>query len=363
MNNIFLSNSYKKKYGFTMIEMLIVVAIIGILSATATPKLLKEMRKGKVAKVQHNLGIIESKLSYDETLLDEFPDLVKDNGTVTDLSEAYSINSTPGFTDSDGISYPENDQVIDTRDNTGGWLYDRTEGEIYANLPNGAYTYDEEYEIWDYSNDASETTIDGEEYSLEDLNKDSGDLDTGDGDDEITIIDDIANGSTLNTNDGDDIVTVRDDVNEGSVNTGDGNDTVTILGDLGDNSQKAYRGSIDTGTGNDTVSIEEVQNLSTIDTGDGDDEVIIGTVDDTFGAGFYVEEDEIKSYATDDTDVDLGTGDDTLTIDTYSTESVATFDGGDGDDTLILNDVTEEEWDTYGLDEIFINFDTVIFSD
>ena len=148
----------KLNKGFTMIELLIVIAIIGVLSATATPKLMKELRKGKVAKIQHNLGVIRSKLSLDETLLDEFPDLAnEEEGDVTDLLISYSIEPTLAFTDSDGVSYSETDQVVDTRDNTGGWLYDREEGVIYANLPDGAYTYDEEYEIWD--EDGSEYVV------------------------------------------------------------------------------------------------------------------------------------------------------------------------------------------------------------
>jgi len=150
INNNSISSSDKKNRGFTMIELLVVIAIIGTLSATATPKLIKELRKGKVAKIQHNLGVIRSRLSLDETLLDKFPDLAgEEGGDNTDLLETYSIEATPVFTDEDGITHPETNQVLDSRDNTGGWFYDRTEGDIYANLPNGAYTYDEEYEIWD----------------------------------------------------------------------------------------------------------------------------------------------------------------------------------------------------------------------
>ncbi len=40
-----------------MIELLIIIAIIGILAGTIAPKLLKEMRKATVAKVQHNLEL------------------------------------------------------------------------------------------------------------------------------------------------------------------------------------------------------------------------------------------------------------------------------------------------------------------
>ena len=145
-----MKNNLRK--GFTMIELLVVIAIIGILAGTVIPKLIKEIRKATVAKVQHNLGVIRSRLSLDETFLDEFPNLYDE--TDTDLLDNYRILDTPGFTDSDGVSHEASSNVVYTRTNIGGWLYNIDEGEMYANLPNGAYTKDSEYEIW-----SGETTI------------------------------------------------------------------------------------------------------------------------------------------------------------------------------------------------------------
>lgn len=139
----------KLNKGFTVIELLIVIAIIGILATTLAPKLLKEIRKATVAEVQHNLGVIRSRLSLDETLSEEFPDFFLDeNIDKTNLLKSYSIEPTPAFTSADGVSHKETSQVVTPRDNTGGWFYIRETGEIYANLPNGAYTKDKEYEIW-----------------------------------------------------------------------------------------------------------------------------------------------------------------------------------------------------------------------
>lgn len=142
-----------------MIELLIVIAIIGILATTLTPKLLKEIRKATVAKVQHNLGVIRSRLSLDKTLLEEFPDFFAvENIDKTDLLKSYSIEPTPAFTGADGVSHGETSQVINSRTDDGGWFYIRETGEIYANLPNGAYTKDAEYEIWNRENEEAETT-------------------------------------------------------------------------------------------------------------------------------------------------------------------------------------------------------------
>ena len=134
----------KFKKGFTLIELLVVIAIVGILATTLPPKLFLNLRKGTMATVQHNLGVIRSRLSIDH-LNDQYPDLV--NGDATLLS-AYTIEDTPIFTDENDVTYQPTNRVVDQRDDKGGWVYYRETGQIYANLPNGAYTKLPEFEIW-----------------------------------------------------------------------------------------------------------------------------------------------------------------------------------------------------------------------
>ncbi|MCK5780870.1 MAG: type II secretion system protein, partial [Psychrilyobacter sp.] len=62
----------KLKRGFTLIELLVVIAIVGILATTLAPKLFLNLRKGTMATVQHNLGVIRSRLSIDH-LNDQYP--------------------------------------------------------------------------------------------------------------------------------------------------------------------------------------------------------------------------------------------------------------------------------------------------
>ena len=134
----------KQKKGFTLIELLVVIAIIGILATTLAPKLFLNLRKGTMATVQHNLGVIRTRLSL-ESISNEFPDLV--NGDATLLS-AYTIEETPIFTDSNDVTHEATNRVVDQRDDKGGWVYYRDSGKIYANLPDGAYTKHPELEIW-----------------------------------------------------------------------------------------------------------------------------------------------------------------------------------------------------------------------
>ena len=55
----------KGKKGFTLIELMIVVAIIGILAAIAIPNFLKFQAKSKMSEAKTNLGAIYTgQLSY-----------------------------------------------------------------------------------------------------------------------------------------------------------------------------------------------------------------------------------------------------------------------------------------------------------
>ncbi|WP_320047350.1 prepilin-type N-terminal cleavage/methylation domain-containing protein [uncultured Ilyobacter sp.] len=97
-----------KKKGFTLIELVVVVAIILLLAATLAPKLRKEVSKAKDAKAVALLGAVRSATSVFFADNGTIPTLISSTATAEDglieidRTSEYVENSVTGFLDSNG---------------------------------------------------------------------------------------------------------------------------------------------------------------------------------------------------------------------------------------------------------------------
>ena len=123
-----------RRKGFTLIELMIVVAIIGVLAAIAIPKFANLIRKSAEGSAKANLGQIRSALSiYYSDLDGHFPS----NLAALTISGKYLSNvpqaRAPNY-------HGESSVAVETQvaDDTGGWLYnnvlsDGNLGTIWVN--------------------------------------------------------------------------------------------------------------------------------------------------------------------------------------------------------------------------------------
>ena len=114
-------NKTKKRgaSGFTLIELMIVVAIIGILAAIAIPKFASLIRKSSEGASKGNLGAIRSALSiYYGDMEGQYPATVESltfNGKY--LGTLPSAKAPNYHTDSAGVAY------VTVSNDGGGWGY------------------------------------------------------------------------------------------------------------------------------------------------------------------------------------------------------------------------------------------------
>ena len=117
----------KAKRGFTLIELMIVVAIIGILAAIAIPKFAELIRKSNEGATKGNLGAIRSALSiYYGDMEGYYPLNLTSITTSGKYMSAIPKSKTPNY-------HPDTSAVVNNSvmadNSTGGWRYNNVTGD------------------------------------------------------------------------------------------------------------------------------------------------------------------------------------------------------------------------------------------
>lgn len=137
-----ISRKHRKELGFTLIELMIVVAIIGILAALALPKFASLVEKSREAASKGNLNSMRSAISiyYGDT------EGVYPNDLWTEPLYSFSkylekippVKATHSGIGAGILESPSGTAVMHTTDEniavTGtGWRYNYTNGHIFVN--------------------------------------------------------------------------------------------------------------------------------------------------------------------------------------------------------------------------------------
>lgn len=127
----------KRARGFTLIELVMVIVILGTLSAIAIPKFVDVSTQAKVSATKASLGTIRSAISiaYAQSALTGTPTYPNPISGTLFVSDTLPMDSY--FNVSTIITSTNNPISSSDFTDTGGWVYNSTTGEIRANVPGG----------------------------------------------------------------------------------------------------------------------------------------------------------------------------------------------------------------------------------
>ena len=122
-------NSQKSK-GFTLIELMIVVAIIGILAAIATTQYQRFIARAQVAEAITLLGVAKTTVEFEASQTGAFPETgslsdlgIKASGTYVEKMEANTTTKTltAFFRSTNTSALLHGETIVFQRNNIGAW--------------------------------------------------------------------------------------------------------------------------------------------------------------------------------------------------------------------------------------------------
>lgn len=117
----------RRKNGFTLIEIMIVIVIIAILASVIVPQYAQLVQKAKETQLQQNLSSMRDAINIQFTKSNgQFPSTIIPNMFKQNIIPMDPIGKT------DSIQYSDENplNVISTR---GGWIYNGNTGEVRIN--------------------------------------------------------------------------------------------------------------------------------------------------------------------------------------------------------------------------------------
>ncbi len=126
-----------KKQGFTLIELMVVISIIGFLAAIALPRFTGVTDSAKAAQIQGNLANLRTAIGMFHAKTGEYPDFskIEESSNLNDIkvgdikfTDFYSKSKmpiVPAWKDEDGDIHESANFVVtgETFTGDGGWLY------------------------------------------------------------------------------------------------------------------------------------------------------------------------------------------------------------------------------------------------
>ncbi|MDZ4685943.1 MAG: prepilin-type N-terminal cleavage/methylation domain-containing protein [Planctomycetaceae bacterium] len=124
-----------RRAGFSLIEIVVVVLLIGIIAATAAPKMFDTAATAKVNTARESLSVVRDAIEFYKVQNGGFPGATA-TGTAlaTDLTAfvkgPFPNVQVPGAPNNGSVKYETNGGSVGAPDGSTDWLYDTIDGTL-----------------------------------------------------------------------------------------------------------------------------------------------------------------------------------------------------------------------------------------
>ena len=121
--------------GFTLIELVIVVLVLGIIAAVAAPRMFDTAGDARTAATRHSLSVLRSAIELHRAEVGSYPGAVLATTLQPYLQGSFPAPEVGNAGDA-GVAVSTDDPIAAPA-GTEGWIYNATTGEIRVNHADG----------------------------------------------------------------------------------------------------------------------------------------------------------------------------------------------------------------------------------
>ena len=135
MNQVTTGRGNAKRRGFTLVELVIVVLVIGILTAVAAPKMMNTATNAKMNGTKQSLMVLRDSLELYRSQNGTYPTAATINtatGINPFLSGPFPITQV-GANQNSAVASSSQNPIVAVEPGVFGWAYNQSTGEIRVN--------------------------------------------------------------------------------------------------------------------------------------------------------------------------------------------------------------------------------------
>jgi len=133
----------RARRGFTLIELVVVVLVMGILAAVAAPKMFDTATNAKASATRQSLAVVRDAIELYKAQVGTYPGqggsgAALANDLKTYIKGPFPKATVPGVAGEGTVKYETNGNGVAAADGSTNWIYDTLDGTFVIN----AATYD-----------------------------------------------------------------------------------------------------------------------------------------------------------------------------------------------------------------------------